>query len=48
MNLIVSESPKQMSVMDVGTRLNIDLMQEIGIGVLYIKEPIDSGNVTKR
>jgi hypothetical protein len=34
--------------MDVGTKLRTDLMQEIGTGVLYTREQIDSLNVIRK
>jgi hypothetical protein len=33
-----------MFVMDAGTVLSIDLIKEIGIGALFIKEPPDNSN----
>jgi hypothetical protein len=48
MSLAVSESPIQMYVMGAGTKLNTDLMQEIGTGVLSIRAQTDNGNATKK
>jgi hypothetical protein len=39
---------RRMCVMDAGTSLNIDLMQEIGTGALNIKAQTDNGNATKK
>jgi hypothetical protein len=36
-----------MSVTDVGIKLNTNLIREIGIGALSIREPIDNLNVRR-
>jgi hypothetical protein len=48
MSFNVLEYIERMCVTDAGTKLNIGLMQEIGTGVLYIKEQIGSLNAIKR